>query len=816
MSVSWPDLRASCSPLRRLFAFRSTPPVPLGAGRSRAVQSVDETIFRSGKDWLRRFSLAAAAAITPLCAVHEALSADTPPAIANDSAPPADAAPAPSLAARLYATEMALGWQYWKQGMIQPLRELLARQVPEPGGKDRPDLRGFEWHYLNRLAHSELKVLPGSFPITRGLAFLGKTGRLASAHRVATNTEPGELRLWSLEGEPAATLLLREAPEGKQPPISIGKIAASSDGLTLAVDQGKELRLLNALTGEIVAIPTGHDDYIGALAFSRDGQQLASGSLDGSVRLWDRQTGTIAGELTGHRLGVLAIAWSPAGDQLVTGSGDDRAPLHFQAKNGELKLWDLTSRECICTFPNVPSQVNCVAFAGTRWVVSGGNAGEILVWDTATGLQVRRLGNQAGPIRDLAIAEEPLRVVAACQDGTARVWNLETGEELAALRGHTGAVSALALDPATGHLATGGQDGTIRLWDLAEPIERSNLGGHYWTILQTHHRANDPSIVTVDYQTARVFDPHTRQNLRQIRPGHWIVSSALTPDGQQLLLGGMANPDGGGAGHVSLWNLATGDRLAGFDPGAGNGIRVFLSPHGDWLAATGYGPQREKRFLSLWEWTPKGPGKRQGRWTIMADPVFTPDGRSLVVAQSDGLRLFDFASRTLGDALPEGTGRFAQLAVAPDGKRLAAVDETGMLTLWDLENIRVERRVSVNDGPLGRLMFSPGGETLVTADRDETILWTLPGMVRRARIAAPTGQMLITPDNRTLVTAWQTLDFWHLETGLPMLQLDDYQMQVPGCLSISPDGNWISEGGGWRDENEGVYLWHARPFPASR
>ena len=748
------------------------------------------------------------------------LCADPPPAIAPDSGESPEVSPvrhpAPSeskLAARLYATEMALGWQYWKQGAIRPLRDLLNRQVPQPGTPADADRRGFEWHYLDRLAHGEIAVLPGSFPVTRGLKFLGDTGRLASFHRIVTNTQPGELRLWTLSEQNTSEVLLREQAKEEGPAIRIGRFAASPDGLTLAVDQGEELQFLNVLTGESLVIPTGHTDSLGALTFSPTGEQLATGFLDGTVRLWDRQTGTIVGELQGHRMGVLAIAWSPSGEHLVTGTGDDRAPLHFQQKNGELKLWDPSRRECICTFPNVPSQVNCVAFAGSRWVVSGGNAGEVLVWDTTTGLQVRRLGTQVGPIRDLAIASDPLRVVAACQDGTSRVWNVETGEELATFRGHEGAVTAVSLEPATGRLATGGWDGTIRLWELSQPIERANLGVHPWTILEIHHPADGQSVVTVDYTTVHVFDSHTRRELRTIRPGHWTTSSALSPDGQRVVLGGFANPDGGGTGHVSLWSLQTGERLAAFDPLSGRGIRVELSPDGNWLASTGFSPQREQRLLSLWELTPTGPGKRLGGWTISAEPVFTADNRSLVVAQPEGLRLFDLQTQTLGSPLVEGERPFVQVSAAPIGNRLAATTAEGEVTLWNLERQVVEHRGRVHDAAVSRLLFSRRGETLVTGSRDETRLWTVAPFQLRAELPIPACEMLITPDNRTLVTAWRTLDFWHLETGLPMLQLEDYQMEIPNCLRISPDGNCITEGGGWRDENEGVYLWQAAPRP---
>ena len=161
--------------------------------------------------------------------------------------------------------------------------------------------------------------------------------------------------------------------------------------------------------------------------------------------------------------------------------------------------------------------------------------------------------------------------------------------------------------------------------------------------------------------------------------------------------------------------------------------------------------------------------------------------------------------------MPEGSRRFTQLAVAPDGQRLAATDEAGDLTLWNLADGQVVQRGPVHAGPVGRLLFSPKGDTLITANREATRLWTVAPFGLRAEIPRPACEMLVTPDNRTLITAWQTLDFWQLETGLPMLQLDDYQMEIPNALSVSPDGTLLSEGGGSRDENEGVYLWRAAP-----
>jgi WD40 repeat protein len=717
------------------------------------------------------------------------------------------------LTQRLYATEIALGWQYWKQGEVEPLRQLLARQTARFERDQTRDLRGFEWHYLHRLAHAEERVLPGQFPMVREIVSLGAAGGLLTLHRIATNTQPPEIRRWSLEGEEGVRPL--DPALGIDRP-DMGCLAASADGQFLALASREEVRIVNLLTSDRLDIPTGHADFVHCLEFSPDGQRLASGSLDGTVRLWDRETGTISGELTGGELGILAMAWSPDGTRLVTGTGDQRAPVWFQKTHGELKLWDAQSAEAICTFPNVPSQVNCVAFAGERWILSGGFGGELLVWDVATGGLVRRLGAQTGPIRGLAILPDPWRVAAACHDGTARVWQIETGEELAVTRGHRGAVSHVVWDAPSGRLVTGGWDGTIRLWDVRESVERSNLGVHPWTILQTHHPVDGQTVITVDYHSVRVFDSHTRRLLRTIHSGHWNVSSALMPDNRQIVLGGHSGADGGGTGFVSQWSLETGERVAGFDPEAGRGVRVSVSRDGRWLAAFGVSKNHERDQVALWELTPSGPGKRHGRWTVTAPPVFTPDNRTLLFAQADGLARYSLVDHTREEPLHDANVRFTSLAVSADSQRLAAADNEGALSLWNLAGGQLEHREPGLSRPVGRLLFSPKGDTLISADRETTRLWTVAPFGLRAEIPRPACEMLVTPDNRTLITAWQTLDFWQLATGLPMLQLEDYQMEIPNTLSISSNGTLLSEGGGSRDENEGVYLWRATPVVAPR
>ena len=83
------------------------------------------------------------------------------------------------------------------------------------------------------------------------------------------------------------------------------------------------------LSAERVLDLRGHTQMVQALACSRDGRRLATGSLDFTIKLWDTTTGEEILTLRGHTAGVLGVAFSPDGRRLASGSIDWTA-----------KIWD--------------------------------------------------------------------------------------------------------------------------------------------------------------------------------------------------------------------------------------------------------------------------------------------------------------------------------------------------------------------------------------------------------------------------------------------------------------------------------------------
>ncbi|PNH01226.1 WD repeat domain-containing protein, partial [Tetrabaena socialis] len=129
----------------------------------------------------------------------------------------------------------------------------------------------------------------------------------------------------------------------------------------------------------------GQKHQVSSVAFSPDGRQLASGSLNSStLRLWDTATGQCIATLEGHMMRVNSVAFSPDGRQLASGSNDCT-----------LRLWDTATGQCTATLKPRPGgrkaeghteAVRSVAFSSDgRQLSSGSWDSTLRLWDAATG-----------------------------------------------------------------------------------------------------------------------------------------------------------------------------------------------------------------------------------------------------------------------------------------------------------------------------------------------------------------------------------------------------------------------------------------------
>jgi WD40 repeat protein len=127
-------------------------------------------------------------------------------------------------------------------------------------------------------------------------------------------------------------------------------VAFSPNGQFLASGSGDHtIKLWNIQTGECCQTLVGHTSRIWSVAFSPDGQLLASGSSDNTVRVWEVNTGHCCQILTGHLALVWSVAFSPA-DRFAAGLPSDMRPILASGSQDEtIKFWDVQTGECLQT-----------------------------------------------------------------------------------------------------------------------------------------------------------------------------------------------------------------------------------------------------------------------------------------------------------------------------------------------------------------------------------------------------------------------------------------------------------------------------------
>jgi uncharacterized protein with WD repeat len=248
----------------------------------------------------------------------------------------------------------------------------------------------------------------------------------------------------------------------------VSAIAFSPNGQLMASGSyDGTVKLWNVERRREIATLTGRwSADVFAVAFSPDGKLVASGDYDKTVKLWDVERQTEITALKGHGDGVSAVAFSPDGKLIASGSWDNT-----------VKLWDIERRTEVATLKGHGDDVNAVAFnPDGRLIASGSRDGTVKLWDVKGRKEIATQFEHWSTVLGIAFSPDGELIASSSRDGTIKLWDVERRTEVATLKGHTKSVNSVAFSPDGELIASSSRDGTIKLWD----VERRTVIGRLW------------------------------------------------------------------------------------------------------------------------------------------------------------------------------------------------------------------------------------------------------------------------------------------------------------------------------------------------
>lgn len=518
---------------------------------------------------------------------------------------------------------------------------------------------------------------------------------------------------------PATLPLLKQFPNS-----SFTHAAPDASGRLLAVATSDGLGVWSLRDGAKHWLRQPLHSLITALVMSTDGRTLATGHLDGSLRLWEVASGRARRLASQHQLPVRALALSTDGTQLAAGAEDRR-----------ISIWDVAS-DPHRWYLSRSAPIDALAFRpdGSALASADEDAG-ITLWDAATGKVVQELSGNADGIQSVAFGPKGELLATASDDHQVRIWKREPDGQggvrwrLACGSGPLsgGVVHAVAFEPVHGQTAAIASESPFVQFLRVDGCRLDGAGlpsAGAWVKSLAYSRDGKLLATGTDSGVVEVWDAEDRRRLRVLTAHKDTVSAlAFSPTEDRVLVTAAMDK------FVRVWDLASGKTLRAL-PVQDSGIKALaVSPDGKLVALSAAGG------VSLWE---LGSGAAHSRLPDK-QPVsalrFSPDSRQIFTAGSDGtVQLWAVA-----DPQPQPP----VLTFAPERGGVQALDlsaSNGTLAAAAWGEVIVTTAGDLSAGPP-----EPREEVHLVQGRQGWAAWTPGGRLYRRE----TGGLLLTEDAQT-------------------------------------------------------------------
>ncbi|NEQ73194.1 MAG: hypothetical protein F6K23_08965 [Okeania sp. SIO2C9] len=566
-------------------------------------------------------------------------------------------------------------------------------------------------------------------------------------------------------------------------------VAFSPDGETIATASADNTVKLWNRQGDFLQALLGHKEWVNSVAFSPDGETIATASADNTVKLWNRQ-GDFLQTLVGHKNDVLGVAFSPDGETIATASADNT-----------VKLWSQKG-QLLQTLTGHKNDVLGVAFSPDGETIATASADNTVKLWSQKGQLLQTLTGHKDKVRDVAFSPDGKTIATASADNTVKLWSQKgklwliplgnSWQLLQTLRRHKNWVYSVAFSPDGKTIVTVSADKTVKLWNQKGQLLQT-LQGHDDSVMGVAFSPDGETIATASADNTVKLWKQKEQLLQTLQEhDDFVMGVAFSPDGETIASASADNI-------VKLWNRE-GKLLQTLQEHDDLVMGVAFSPDGEIIASAS-----SDNTVKLWNRQGQLLQTLTGHNNWVSGVAFSPNGEIIASASADNtVKLWNLQGKELETLTGHKYSVFG-VAFSPDGETIAFASADNTVKLWNLQGKELETLNGHEDWVNG-VAFSPDGETIASASADNTVkLWNLQGKELETLNGHEdwVNGVAFSPDGETIASASadKTVKLWNLQ-GQLLQTLTGHENEIYS-VAFSPDGETIATA----SADETVKLW---------
>ena len=596
---------------------------------------------------------------------------------------------------------------------------------------------------------------------------------------LATGSWDHTVRLWNLETGEALEEF--DVPGGES-------VCFSLDGTCLygGTEDGEVHLLWDSLSSKrkipLVSSFLGHTCKVKALCIYEkdDKKYLASGSSDGTAKLWNFETGALLQTYTAHPdeigkdfklefeqshpLTIRSVCFTPDGKYLVTGCHDGTAK--FWDTEAGLQKNSSFNSSYFHSF-NHSDKIRSVSVSPDgELLVTAGNDNSAMLWNLKDLKQREPVavfeGEHAGPLTAVKIMADGKWIATGSKDSLVKLWSIESRKVIQTFTGGSFSVNTAAMSNNGKYLATGHNTNLIKIWDLVagklsktlRSNERSGQVGIVAGITSLNFSQDDQYLVSGSGDgTAKLWDIENETPLLIYQGKSYFLNSAVISQDNKFIVTGADTPI------VSIFNTAS--------------------------------PEAAVEFEGLTDW-------------VSSVDINTEKGLLVAACDHDGANtinsvlLWDLNAEKKPYEFKGHTQRVRSLKMSRNGKLLVTGSNDGAALLWDLENKKKPlQKFLGHTFWVNSVDISSDGALVVTGSDDCTAkLWdaktgrelmTFTGHSAAVTVSITANAKYVITSSRDAITK-----IWNVETGAELASLisvgeEDWVVITPsGLFDASP------------------------------